>query len=71
MFNVLLSPRFKSFYWRSGMMFVAGFIALIAKNLELFHLPIGWVTLVGLVLGEVSKALNNRLKGKLGGFVRQ
>jgi hypothetical protein len=56
--ELLTSPRFKSFYWRSAMMILAGFIDLIVSNLSDFELGNQTTVVLGLVLGEVSKALN-------------
>jgi len=57
---LLTSSRFKSFYWRTSMMFVAGFLAVIANNLGSLDLQGESVIVLGLVLGEVSKALNSK-----------
>lgn len=62
--EVLTNSRFKSFYWRSAMMFVAGFITLFADHISLFEFSPMVTTVLGLVLGEVSKAVNNQLSGK-------
>ncbi len=59
---VLTSKRFKSFYWRSGMMFLAGFITLTANSLGDFGLTGQFAVVAGLILGEVSKALNKAVK---------
>jgi len=42
------------------MMFVAGFLAVIANNLGSLDLQGESVIVLGLVLGEVSKALNSK-----------
>lgn len=55
------SSRVKSFLWRSGMMIVAYACATIAGNLGMLNLGVTEVTVIGLVLGEVSKAINNSL----------
>ncbi len=54
----LLKKRSKSFLWRVGMMLVAVFIDFALTNLELFELSAQVTTILGLVLGEVSKYLN-------------
>lgn len=60
--NVFTSSRFKSFYWRSAMMVLAGFIALVTANISEFKLDPLVTTILGLVLGEVSKYLNSTNK---------
>jgi len=62
--NVLTSPRFQSFYWRTAMLAVAGFVALLAESLDLFELSLNATAILGLILGEVSKALNNLVHNK-------
>lgn len=59
---LLLSNRFKSFYWRTGMMAVAGFVDLVLENLSVLELSEIVVVIVGLVLGEISKQIHNQLK---------
>lgn len=66
---VLTSSRFKSFYWRSGMMVVAGFVTLVANSLGEFGLSGQTAVFLGLVLGEVSKAINNSMEGKNAGII--
>ena len=61
--DVLTSNRFKSFYWRSGMMLVASFIAFLSENLGMFEFSPQITVLVGLVLGEISKFLNKTYGG--------
>lgn len=70
-FDVLLSPRFKSFYWRTLMMAIAGFVSIVAANLDLFHLSVQATTIAGLILGELAKALNNYNQGQSLGFARR
>lgn len=57
--KVLTSSRFKSFYWRTGMMFLAGFVDLVIENLGGSGMSPQIIVVLGLVLGEVSKAINN------------
>jgi len=57
--KVLTSSRFKSFYWRTGMMFLAGFVDLVIENLGGSGMSPQVIVVLGLVLGEVSKAINN------------
>lgn len=52
--------RLKSFVWRlAGMAAVAG-LAWLSSNLDLFHLSPEIVGLVSLVVGELTKWLNNK-----------
>ena len=61
--KVLVSNRMKSLYWRTGMMFLAIVIAGILENLDIFATVFSpaVTTMLGLILGEISKALNNML----------
>jgi len=59
--KVLVSNRMKSLYWRTGMMFLALVVAGLLDNLDIFAgvFSPAVITMLGLVLGEVSKGLNN------------
>lgn len=57
--NAELKNRLKSLAWRVGMMALAAVVAFAIENLGLFGLPVWAVGVAGLVLGEVSKWLNN------------
>lgn len=61
--NILLSNRMKSLYWRTGMMCVAVIVGAVLSNLDVLDPYIGTasITMLGLILGEVSKAINNYL----------
>ena len=61
---MLLSNRFKSFYWRLGMMFLAGFIDLIINSLSDLQISSQMTVILGLILGEVSKGINNYLQAQ-------
>lgn len=52
--------RFKSFLWRGGMMTVAFIFAYIAENLSALELSPELTMILGLVFGEISKALNTK-----------
>jgi hypothetical protein len=56
----ILKKRSKSFVWRLGMMIVALLIDFALQNIGLVNLPSEVTTLLGLVLGEVSKQLNKK-----------
>ena len=55
------SNRFKSFLWRTLMMGISGLIAIVLNNLSIFDLDPKVVALIGLMFGEISKAINNKL----------
>lgn len=56
-----LIVRLSSFAWRLWMMVLALVIDFALQNLGLFNLPGEIVLILGLVLGEVSKHINNKL----------
>jgi len=58
--NILLSKRFKSFYWRSGAMLVVGFLSVILESATDLQLSNTTVTVLGLILGEITKLLNTK-----------
>ena len=57
--ELLNSNRLKSLLWRTGMMALAGALAFLAENLGVLDLSVELTVLVGLILGEISKAINN------------
>lgn len=61
---VLLSNRFKSFYWRAGGWVLVGFLNLVIENISGFGFSPQVVFIVSLILGEITKALNNFSQGK-------
>lgn len=60
--EVITSNRFKSFYWRGGAMVVVSVLSFTASNLDMFNLSPEIVVFLGLILGEITKAINNSLK---------
>lgn len=58
--SVFVSNRFKSFYWRMGMMILAGFIDLTLQSLTDFMLAPTTTVVLGLILGEISKYINSK-----------
>lgn len=60
--EVITSNRFKSFYWRGGAMIVVATLNFIAADLGNLDLPTETVVFLGLVLGEITKAISNSLK---------
>ena len=61
-----LSSRVKSLAWRLGMMFIAGGIQFIADNLVSLEISTQATVVLGLILGELSKYLNNRYQTSKG-----
>jgi hypothetical protein len=64
--EIFFSNRFKSFYWRTGMMVLAVIIGSILSNIDMLtpYLNPTTVTVLGLILGEISKAINNALSNQ-------
>jgi len=58
--DILVSKRFKSFYWRLGMMIVATVVAFLSDAVIDFGFSPEVTVTLGLVLGEISKALNSK-----------
>jgi hypothetical protein len=58
--NEVFVKRLKSFAWRLGMMLVAVALDFTAKNLADFEMSPEITVILGLVLGEISKALNSK-----------
>lgn len=59
--NEQFLKRLKSFGWRTLMMVLAFGVAFLLENLSLLELDPTLVTILGLVLGEVSKFLNGEV----------
>lgn len=57
---ILKSNRFKSFYWRLGMMIVATTVAFLSENIADFGLSTQTTVVLGLILGELSKYMNTK-----------
>jgi len=57
-----LLKRIKSLLWRGAMLALAFFIAWIIENLSALELSTTATTILGLVLGEVSKWVNNQIR---------
>lgn len=58
--EILSSSRFKSLLWRAAMMGIATFLSVLANNLGGLDIGGEATVVLGLILGELSKALNNR-----------
>lgn len=59
--NEQFKKRLSSFLWRTGMMVLAAVVTFIMDNLGMLQFDPFVVTILGLVLGEVSKAINTQL----------
>jgi hypothetical protein len=59
---VIFSNRFKSFYWRTSMMVLAVCIQQLIAFTSTLQLDPTVTVLLGLVLGEVSKFINQSLQ---------
>lgn len=66
--DLFQSPRFVSFYWRTGGMALITLLNLISESLTTLGLPAWVVVLIGLAIGEGTKALNNAMQDKPMGF---
>lgn len=53
-----LVKRLKSLAWRAGMMGLATVLAFLAQNVGLLELNPTVTVVLGLIFGEISKALN-------------
>lgn len=62
--EALCSSRMQSLYWRSGSQLFSVFVDVFLNSLAGVDLPAWLVVGFGLVLGEVTKHLNNKAKGK-------
>lgn len=56
-----MTNRVKSFLWRTGMMVLAVVIDMALQNLASLNLRPEVVIILGLILGEVSKFINQTL----------
>jgi len=57
---VLLSNRFKSFYWRGGAMLAVGFLNVLLESATDLQLSNTTVIVLGLVVAEITKFLNTK-----------
>lgn len=56
--EIFLNKRMKSLYWRIGAMVFAELGAIVPVVLADYHAPQYVVIVIGLVLAEVTKAMN-------------
>ena len=57
-----LDNRIKSLLWRAAMMAIVAGIDVVLQELTMFNMPDAVTLILGLVLGEVSKFLNNKYR---------
>ena len=62
--NYEMKNRIKSLLWRAGMMAIVTILDVVAQGITEFSLPVSVVVIAGLILGEVSKHINNKLNRK-------
>ena len=62
--NSQLIKRIKSFVWRFLVVAVVAGLEYLAENISLFSLPQEVVVIIGLVVGEITKWLNNKFRLK-------
>lgn len=58
---VFVSKRFKTFYWNSFYMAIAGFIDIVLQNIADFNLPVVATAILGMALAQISKAIRNKI----------
>lgn len=58
------SNRLKSFLWRAGAVMLVAGLNYLSENIGQFNLSPQMVVFAGLVLGEITKALNNAVKAR-------
>ena len=54
--------RILSFAWRLGAMILAVSLDFTAREIGVFELPAEITVVIGLIFGEISKAITNRTK---------
>ena len=69
--RVLLSPRVKSLAWHCLAMLGAAVSQEILDSLNLLELSPQATVILGLVLAQLTKALNNHVSGRPAGFISQ
>jgi len=52
--------RFKSFAWRLGSYLAVSAVAFVGENVGLLELGPFWTTVIALICGELTKALNTK-----------
>ena len=62
--NIWDNHRVQSFVWRTGMMILAIIIQQVIASMSDWAIPAEVTVILGLILGEISKMINNILSGK-------
>jgi len=64
--GLLTNNRMKSLYWRTGMMILSILVGSVLDNLDILAgiISPASIMMLGLILGEISKAINNSVKAK-------
>lgn len=62
--ELINSNRLKSFLWRGGAIMIVAGLSYVAENIGQFNLSPEMVVFVGLVIGEITKAINNVAQNK-------
>lgn len=60
--KALLTARLWSLLWRAGVMLILTVLAFISQNIGLFSLNPTAVVIIGLVVNEVTKYINDNVK---------
>ena len=58
------SDRLKSFLWRGGAVVVVAGLNYLSANIGEFNLSPQMVIFVALIVGEITKAVNNAVKSR-------
>ena len=58
-----LIKRSKSFLWRLGAYVVVSGLALLVDGLSLFNIDPATITVIALICGEITKYVNNTVRG--------
>ena len=69
--SILLSPRFISFYWTTGLSAVVGFITLVSDVIPSLGVSEFATVMTVSILAQITKALNNLIEGKEMGFCQK
>ena len=69
--DLLISPRFISFYWTTGITAVVSFLGLIIDIIPQLGLSEFGAILAVTIIGQITKALNNLSQGKEMGFSKK
>ena len=57
-----LDKRIRALLWHAAMMGVAAFLDVVLQELAMFNMPDAVTLILGLVLAQISKVLNNKYR---------